>query len=75
MIVEANGKFYTTTHHADLRSLELDISIGEIQKVLQLADPIDGENGNTVYKYKLGTRVLVVVISADDERIVTTFEV
>jgi hypothetical protein len=74
MIIEANGKYYTTTTHTDEKMLEENITDSQIKQVIEQGTPDISPSGNDVYLLKVTGRVIAVII-ADDERIITAYEV
>ena len=72
MIIEAGGKYYTTTQHADERMLEKDITADQIKQVIEQGEVALTVRGDDFYRLKISNREIGVIIG-NDERIVTVF--
>jgi hypothetical protein len=72
MIIEANGKYYTTTQHTDEKMLERDITENQIKQVIEQGTHDLTNKGDNIYLFKVTGRVIAVII-ADEERIVSVF--
>jgi hypothetical protein len=74
MIIEANGKYYTTTIHAEERMLVKNITESQIKQTIEQGRADLTELGDDIYFLEISGREIAVII-VDDERIKTVFEV
>jgi hypothetical protein len=72
VIIEANGKFYTTTQHTDEKILMEHITESQIKRVIEEGTSALTIDGYDIYRLTIRGKRLALVI-ADDERIVTVY--
>jgi hypothetical protein len=73
LIIEANGKFYVTTWHAEAEMIEENITSEEIVGTLENGDPEESRShaNRWVYQYKN----VVVIVNEESEQIIMVFRV
>jgi hypothetical protein len=74
MIIEANGKYYTTTLHTDENMLLDNITESQIKQVIEEGTADLTRDGYDIYQLTIRGREIAVII-ADDERIITAYPV
>ena len=74
MIIEAGGKYYTTSQHTDEKMLEEKITEAHIKEAIEQGTADMTAKGDDIYLLKITGRTIAVII-ADDERLITVYEV
>jgi hypothetical protein len=74
MIINAGGKFYTTTVHADEKMLIWNIDEADVMKVIDEGAVDFTRDGDEIYRLTVQGRDIAVII-VDEERIKTVYVV